>query len=118
MFAALYFLIQKIFPKTLSYPHCLAEGIIPACFVPKAELISNACPGVSAEPLWLSRESELANGTGHQGSCAPLLQAKREEICDFIQVFSFWTCIDEVKDPKTVLLNKWEDFDTGSISFQ
>lgn len=43
---------------------------------------------------------------------------QKEKKSDFIQVFSFWTCIDEVKDPKTVLLNKWEDFDTGSISFQ
>lgn len=89
VFTALYFLIQKIFPKTLIYSHCLAEGIIPACFVPKAELISNVCPGVSAEPLWLNRKSELANSTGHQGSCTPLLQAKEKKSVTLFKFFPF-----------------------------
>lgn len=81
---------QRIFPRTLSCPDCSAEGITPALLVPRAELMSNVCPTVTAEPQRLNAEFQrLLIGQVTREIVLPPYRRKKEEMCDFVQAFPF-----------------------------
>jgi len=98
------FLTESISPRTLSFPDCPAEGISPASLVPRAELKSNVCPTVTAEPPRLNAELQCLLMLGQVMREVVLLSYKREKKLCFCASLSI---LNRTPDPNIVLLNKW-----------